>query len=101
MLDFAVLLSYANQLVLTAVVVEALTEMVKYNLPDPIYNRLNSDSKKLIALVISALCFAVAPLKPLASTMPNVLLNIVAIIVVSRGSNAVHDFLKLIRSKIE
>lgn len=101
MFDFSVFLNYAAQLVFVAVVAEALTEIVKNNLPESLYSRINADTKKLIAFLISAACFAVAPLKPFPEPLPNAFANLVAIVVVSRGSNCVHDFLKLIRQAVE
>lgn len=97
MIDFSVLPSYIAQLILVAIVVEALSEIVKDNLPLSVQKGLNADAKKLIALLMTALCFAVAPLTPFKSIGQNLVINIAAILAVARGSNFLHDFMKLIQ----
>jgi amino acid transporter len=102
MFDFSVLLDYSSYLVLAAFIVEIVTEIIKENLPEKVRAQLNADAKRLIALVVSVLLFVVvSPLRPFDNDRYNLLMNLVAVLVVSRGSNFVHDFYKLLRQKIE
>lgn len=102
MFDFSVLLDYSSYLVLAAFIVEVITEVIKDNLPEGIQAKFNADAKKFVALVVSTVLFLViSPLKVFDNAGYNAFVNLVAALVVSRGSNFVHDFYKLLRQKVE
>lgn len=102
MFDFSVLFDYSSYLVLAAFIVEIVTEIIKDNLPESIRAKLNADAKKVIALMVTVLIFlVVSPLKPYDNAGYNLLINLIATLVVSRGSNFVHDFYKLLRQAVE
>lgn len=92
MLDFSLLPVYAGYLFLMAAITEACTEVIKSILPENIAARLGETDKRLMALIVSIVLFIVAPL-------PNVhiVVNLIVAVVVSRGANFVHDFLKIVR----
>lgn len=102
MIDLTVLLQYSGYLALMAFFVEYATEIIKANVPERFAKTMNDDVKKAIALVVSFVIFIfVSPLQPFQNPAANTMVNIFALLLVSRGSNFVHDFFKLLRQKVE
>jgi undecaprenyl pyrophosphate phosphatase UppP len=93
-LDFQILVQLAGQLAVMAVVVEAVTEIFKKCFPE---GSLNESAKQALSIVVSIAVIMVSPVAFAANQIINTITRIIVAILISRGSNYVHDLAKTIR----